>query len=36
LDTNSVPLWELADPNNPGLGILSVTIDSPTNGAVLQ
>jgi len=36
LDTNSIPLWEAADPNNPGAGILSVFIDSPTNGAVLQ
>jgi hypothetical protein len=31
-----VPDYELADPNNPSLGILTVTIDSPTNGAVLQ
>jgi hypothetical protein len=36
LDTNNPPLWELADPNNPGLGVLAVTIDSPTNNAVLQ
>ena len=36
LDTNSVPLWEMADPNNPSLGILAVTIDSPTNNAVIQ
>jgi hypothetical protein len=36
LDTNSIPLWEAADPNNPGAGILTVFIDSPTNGAVLQ
>jgi hypothetical protein len=36
LDTNSVPLWEAADPNNPGAGILAVFIDSPTNGMVLQ
>lgn len=36
LDTNSIPLWEAADPNNPSLGILQVTIDSPANGAVLQ
>ena len=35
-DTNSVPAWEAADPNNPGLGILAVFIDSPANGAVLQ
>ena len=36
LDTNAVPLWEAADPNNPGAGILTVYIDSPTNGMVLQ
>jgi hypothetical protein len=35
-DTNSIPLWEAADPNNPSAGILTVFIDSPTNGAVLQ
>ena len=35
-DTNSIPLWEAADPNNQGAGILTVYIDSPTNGAVLQ
>ena len=31
-DTNTIPLWEAADPNNPGAGILSVFIDSPANG----
>lgn len=36
LDTNSIPLWELADPNNPSSGIFTVTIDSPANGALLQ
>lgn len=36
LNTNAIPPWELADPNNPGLGILTVYIDSPTNGAVIQ
>ncbi len=36
LDTNSIPLWEAADPNNPSAGILAVYIDSPMNGAVLQ
>lgn len=36
LDTNSIPIWELADPNNPNAGILAVFIDSPANGAVLQ
>jgi hypothetical protein len=36
LDTNAIPTWEAADPNNPGAGILTVYIDSPTNGAVIQ
>jgi len=36
LDTNSIPLWEAADPNNQSAGILTVFIDSPTNGAVIQ
>jgi len=36
LDTNAIPLWEAADPNNPSLGILAVTIDSPTNNSVIQ
>jgi hypothetical protein len=36
LDTNGIPLWKAADPNNPGAGILAITIDNPTNGMVLQ
>jgi len=36
VNTNAIPPWELADPNNPSLGTLSVYIDSPTNGAVIQ
>jgi hypothetical protein len=36
LETNGIPVWQAADPNNPGAGILAVFIDSPTNGAVLQ
>ncbi|HTV42883.1 MAG TPA: hypothetical protein VMF08_20120 [Candidatus Sulfotelmatobacter sp.] len=36
VSTNGIPPWELADPSDPSLGILSVTIDSPTNGAALQ
>jgi len=36
VDTNAIPLWEAADPNNPGAGILTVFIDNPANGAVLQ
>jgi hypothetical protein len=31
-----LPLWQAADPNNPAAGVLTVFIDSPTNGAVLQ
>jgi hypothetical protein len=31
-----VPNWDLADPNNPGLGALTVTIVSPTQGAIIQ
>ena len=34
-DTNSIPLWEAANPSNPGLGILALTIDNPTNNANL-
>ena len=36
IDTNTIPIWEAADPNNPGAGILTVFIDSPANGALLQ
>ena len=36
LDTNSVPLWEAADPNDPGAGILTVFIDNPANGSLIQ
>jgi hypothetical protein len=36
LDTNSIPLWEAADPNNPGAGILTVYIDSPANGSTIS
>lgn len=36
LDTNSIPLWEAADPNNPALGALSITIDTPANGSTLH
>ena len=36
LDTNGIPIWQAADPNNPSAGILTVFIDSPTNNAVLQ
>lgn len=33
---NGVPDYEMADPNNPSLGALTVTIDSPANGSVVQ
>lgn len=36
VDTNTIPLWEAADPNNPSAGILTVFIDSPANGSVVQ
>ncbi|MDE3099473.1 MAG: hypothetical protein KGJ88_08355 [Verrucomicrobiota bacterium] len=36
LDTNNIPIWELADPNNPALGPLSITIDSPLNGSTFN
>jgi len=36
LDTNAIPLWEAADPNNPNSAILKVTILGPANGANLQ
>lgn len=35
-ETNGIPIWQAADPNNPSAGILSVFIDNPLNGAVLQ
>jgi hypothetical protein len=35
-DTNAVPSWIAADPNNPAAGPLAVFIDSPANGAVIQ
>jgi hypothetical protein len=34
-DDDGVPDWEDADPNNPNVGILTVIIDSPTNGTTL-
>jgi len=36
VDTNAIPLWEAANPNNPGAGILKITITSPTNGWIMQ
>jgi hypothetical protein len=38
IGTNYSGIWDfqLANPNDPSLGPLSLTIDSPTNGAVFQ
>jgi len=36
LDTNAIPLWEAANPNNPGTNILKITIASPANGSSLN
>ena len=33
---SGVPDYQLADPNNPSLGRLSITIDSPTNGTSIH
>jgi hypothetical protein len=35
-DDNGIPNWDLADPNNPGLGKLTISIVSPSQGQVLQ
>jgi len=35
-DGDGVPDWADAAPDNPTLGILTLTIDSPVNGAVFQ
>ncbi|MDB6021365.1 MAG: hypothetical protein JWQ04_1222 [Pedosphaera sp.] len=35
-DGDGVPNWMDADPNNPAVGALTVIINSPTNGAVVQ
>jgi hypothetical protein len=35
-DTNAIPLWEAADPNNQAAGILNVWIDTPANGTTLN
>lgn len=35
-DGDGVPEWQDAQPANPAVGILSVTIDSPLSGAVFQ
>lgn len=33
---NGIPNWDLADPNNPGLGALTVSIVSPSQGQIIQ
>jgi hypothetical protein len=33
---SGIPDYELADPNNPSEGALTVTIDTPANGSVVQ
>jgi hypothetical protein len=35
-DGDGVPNWQDANPSDPTIGILTVVIDSPTNGMVLQ
>lgn len=35
-DGDGVPEWQDAQPLNPSVGILTLTIDSPLNGTVLQ
>lgn len=33
---NGIPNWDVADPNNPGLGKLTISIVSPSQGQILQ
>ncbi len=35
-NNNGIPNWDYADPLNPGLGILTVSIISPAQGSVIQ
>jgi hypothetical protein len=35
-NNNGIPNWDYADPTNPGLGVLTVSIVSPAQGAVIQ
>jgi hypothetical protein len=35
-NNNGIPNWDYADPMNPGLGVLTVSIVSPAQGAVIQ
>jgi hypothetical protein len=35
-NNNGIPNWDYADPLNPGLGVLTVTIVSPSQGQIIQ
>jgi hypothetical protein len=35
-NNDGIPNWDYADPNNPGLGVLSVSIVSPSQGQIIQ
>lgn len=35
-NNNGIPNWDYADPTNPSLGVLTVTIVSPAQGAIIQ
>jgi len=35
-NNNGIPNWDYADPLNPGLGVLTVSIVSPAQGSVIQ
>jgi len=35
-NNNGIPNWDYADPKNPSLGVLTVTIVSPAQGAIIQ
>jgi hypothetical protein len=35
-NNGGIPNWDYADPANPGLGVLSVTIVSPSQGQIIQ
>jgi hypothetical protein len=35
-NNNGIPNWEYADPKNPSLGVLTVSIVSPSQGQIIQ
>lgn len=35
-NNNGIPNWDYADPTNPGIGVLTVSIVSPAQGAVIH